>query len=103
LAVLTGGQVIAEDFGLMLEHVPIGQLGHAKRVVIGKGNTPIIGGANEREAIASRIKQIPREIEKAMKDHDFEKLQERLAKLVGWGSGNPGAGRCNQRNKSGGR
>ncbi len=83
MATLTGGQVISEDFGLKLEHVTPEQLGHAKRVVIDKENTTIIGGAGERKAIDSRIQQIRREIEKATSDYDREKLQERLAKLAG--------------------
>jgi chaperonin GroEL len=83
IAVLTGGQVISEDLGLKLEHVTIEQLGRAKRVVVDKDNTTIIGGAGDRKQIEGRIDQIHREIESTTSDYDREKLQERLAKLVG--------------------
>ena len=83
MAVLTGGQVIAEELGLKLEHVTLDQLGRAKRVVVDKDNTTIIGGAGARKQIDGRIEQIRREIEKATSDYDREKLQERLAKLSG--------------------
>jgi chaperonin GroEL len=83
MAVLTGGQVISEELGLKLENVTIEQLGRAKRVVIDKDNTTIIGGAGDRKLIDGRIDQIRREIEKATSDYDREKLQERLAKLAG--------------------
>jgi chaperonin GroEL len=83
IAVLTGGQVISEELGLKLESVGIEQLGRAKRVVVDKENTTIIGGGGERPAIDGRIQQIKREIEKSTSDYDKEKLQERLAKLAG--------------------
>ena len=83
IAVLTGGQVVSEDLGLKLEHVTIGQLGRAKRVVVDKENTTIIGGAGDRKQIDGRIEQIRHEIEKTTSDYDKEKLQERLAKLAG--------------------
>jgi chaperonin GroEL len=83
MAVLTGGQVISEELGLKLEHVKIEQLGSAKRVVVDKDNTTIIGGAGDRKMINGRIDQIRREIEKTTSDYDREKLQERLAKLAG--------------------
>jgi chaperonin GroEL len=83
IAVLTGGQVVSEDLGVKLEHVAIEQLGRAKRVVIDKDNTTIIGGAGNRKQIDGRIEQIRREIEKTTSDYDREKLQERLAKLAG--------------------
>jgi chaperonin GroEL len=83
MAALTGGQVISEELGLKLEHVTIEQLGRAKRVVIDKDNTTIIGGAGDRKLIDGRIDQIRREIEKTTSDYDREKLQERLAKLAG--------------------
>ena len=83
IAVLTGGQVVAEELGLKLENVAIEQLGSAKRVVIDKDNTTIIGGAGNRKQIDGRIEQIRREIEKTTSDYDREKLQERLAKLSG--------------------
>jgi len=83
IAVLTGGQVVAEELGLKLENVTIEQLGTAKRVVVDKDNTTIIGGAGVRKQIDGRIEQIRREIEKTTSDYDREKLQERLAKLSG--------------------
>ena len=83
IAILTGGQVVSEDIGLKLEHVVIDQLGRAKRIVVDKENTTIIGGAGERRQIDGRIEQIRREIEKTTSDYDKEKLQERLAKLAG--------------------
>jgi chaperonin GroEL len=83
IAVLTGGQVISEELGLKLEHVTIEQLGRAKRVVVDKDNTTIIGGSGDRKSIDGRVDQIRREIEKATSDYDREKLQERLAKLAG--------------------
>lgn len=83
IAILTGGQVISEDLGIKLDHVTIEQLGKAKRIVIDKDNTTIIGGAGERRQIDGRIEQIRREIDKTTSDYDKEKLQERLAKLSG--------------------
>ena len=83
MAVLTGGQVISEELGLKLENAKLEQLGSARRVVIDKDSTTIIGGAGDRKQIDSRIEQIRREIEKATSDYDREKLQERLAKLSG--------------------
>jgi chaperonin GroEL len=83
IAVLTGGQVVSEDLGVKLEHVAIEQLGRAKRIVVDKDNTTIIGGAGNRKQIDARIEQIRREIEKTTSDYDREKLQERLAKLAG--------------------
>lgn len=83
IAVLTGGQIASEDLGIKLEHVTIAQLGTARRVVVDKDNTTIIGGAGDRKKINGRIEQIRREIEKTTSDYDREKLQERLAKLAG--------------------
>jgi chaperonin GroEL len=83
MAVLTGGQIIAEELGLKLENVVLTQLGSARRVVADKDNTTIIGGGGKRPAIDDRIGQIRREIDKATSDYDKEKLQERLAKLAG--------------------
>jgi chaperonin GroEL len=83
IAVLTGGQVIAEELGLKLENVEIGQLGRAKRVVVDKDTTTIIGGGGDPKAIAGRVEQIRREIADTTSDYDREKLQERLAKLAG--------------------
>ncbi len=83
MAVLTGGIVIAEELGLKLENTNLQQLGRAKRVVVDKDNTTIIGGAGNRTEIEARIQQIRHEIEKSTSDYDREKLQERLAKLAG--------------------
>src|SRR5574341_1043866 len=83
IAVLTGGQVISEELGLKLESVTFDQLGRAKRVVVDKDNTTIIGGDGQRKAIDDRVQQIRREIDKSTSDYDKEKLRERLAKLAG--------------------
>jgi chaperonin GroEL len=83
IAVLTGGQVISEELGLKLETAALDQLGRAKRVVVNKENTTIIGGGGDRAKIQGRVQQIRREIDKATSDYDKEKLQERLAKLAG--------------------
>ncbi|RJQ49287.1 MAG: chaperonin GroEL [Gammaproteobacteria bacterium] len=83
MAVLTGGQVIAEELGLRLEDVQLEQLGRAQRIVVDKDHTTIIGGAGDKSAIAARIAQLRRQIEKATSDYDKEKLEERLAKLAG--------------------
>jgi chaperonin GroEL len=83
IAILTGGQVVSEELGIKLEHTAIEQLGRAKRVVIDKDTTTIIGGAGDRKQIEGRIDEIRREIEKSTSDYDREKLQERLAKLAG--------------------
>jgi len=81
--VLTGGQVVSEEIGMRLEDVQIGQLGSAKRVVVDRENTTIIGGAGNKTAIDGRMLQIRAQIEKAASDYDREKLEERLAKLGG--------------------
>lgn len=83
IAILTGGQVISEDLGLKLENVTMEQLGRAKRVVVDKDNTTIIGGSGDPKAIKARAEQIRREIDNTTSDYDREKLQERLAKLAG--------------------
>jgi chaperonin GroEL len=83
IAVLTGGQVISEDLGLKLENVKIGDLGRAKRVTIDKDNTTIIEGAGESSKIQGRVKQLKAQVEETTSDYDREKLQERLAKIVG--------------------
>jgi chaperonin GroEL len=83
MAVLTGGQVIAEELGLKLENVTIKDLGKAKRVVIDKDNTTIIDGAGAKKDIEGRVGEIRKQIEDTTSDYDREKLQERLAKLVG--------------------
>jgi chaperonin GroEL len=83
IAVLTGGQVVSEELGFKLESISVDQLGRAKRIVIDKDNTTIIGGGGERTAIDGRILQIRRELDKSTSDYDKEKLEERLAKLAG--------------------
>jgi chaperonin GroEL len=83
IAVLTGGQAISEDLGIKLENVKLEELGRAQKVVIDKDNTTIIAGAGKPAEIASRIKQLRTQIEDSTSDYDREKLQERLAKLVG--------------------
>src|SRR5437588_1995752 len=83
ISVLTGGQVIAEELGLKLENVTISDLGRAKRVSLDKDNTTIVDGAGEKKAIEGRIEEIRKQIETTTSDYDKEKLQERLAKLVG--------------------
>ena len=83
MAVLSSGQVIAEELGLKLENVTVKDLGKAKRVVIDKDNTTIIGGAGSKKDIEGRCQEIRNQIESTTSDYDREKLQERLAKLVG--------------------
>ncbi|MGH7269260.1 MAG: chaperonin GroEL, partial [Polyangiaceae bacterium] len=83
IAVLTGGQVIAEELGLKLENVTISDLGRAKRVTLDKDNSTIVDGAGDKTAIKGRIEEIRKQIETTTSDYDREKLQERLAKLVG--------------------
>jgi chaperonin GroEL len=83
MAILTGGQVIAEELGLKLENVTLKDLGKAKKVVIDKDNTTIIDGAGSKKDIEGRVGEIRKQIEDTTSDYDREKLQERLAKLVG--------------------
>ncbi len=83
IAVLTGGRVISEDVGFKLENVVVTDLGSAKRIVIDKENTTIVGGAGSGSDIQGRIKQLKQQIEESTSDYDSEKLQERLAKLAG--------------------
>jgi chaperonin GroEL len=83
IAILTGGQVISEDIGVKLENVTLNDLGTAKRIVVDKDNTTIVDGGGSREAIEGRVRQIRAQIEETTSDYDREKLQERLAKLVG--------------------
>ncbi|HEY8074787.1 MAG TPA: chaperonin GroEL, partial [Labilithrix sp.] len=83
IATLTGGQVIAEELGLKLENVTISDLGRAKRVSLDKDNTTIVDGAGDKKKIQGRIAEIRAQIETTTSDYDREKLQERLAKLVG--------------------
>src|SRR6478736_1195809 len=83
IAILTGGRAITEDLGIKLENLKLDDLGRAKRVVVDKDNTTIIEGAGTRKAIEGRVKQIRAQIEDTTSDYDREKLQERLAKIVG--------------------
>jgi chaperonin GroEL len=83
IGVLTGGKAIAEEMGVKLEAVQLTDLGRAKRVVIDKDNTTIIDGAGKKADIEGRVKQIRAQVEETTSDYDKEKLQERLAKLVG--------------------
>jgi chaperonin GroEL len=83
IAILTGGQVISEDLGIKLENITLNDLGTAKRVSIDKDNTTIVDGGGSREALEGRVKQIRAQIEDTSSDYDREKLQERLAKLIG--------------------
>ena len=83
IAILTNGPAITEDLGLKLENLTLEDLGSAKKVTIDKDNTTIIGGAGTRQAIEGRVKQLRTQVEDTTSDYDREKLQERLAKLVG--------------------
>ena len=83
IAVLTGGQVISEELGLKLENVKLEDLGRAKRLTMDKDNTTIVDGAGSKDKIKGRIAEIRAQVEKTTSDYDREKLQERLAKLVG--------------------
>ncbi|HXW06849.1 MAG TPA: chaperonin GroEL [Vicinamibacterales bacterium] len=83
LAVLTGGKAVTEDLGVTLESLTIEDLGQAKKVTIDKDNTTIVEGAGSAASIAGRVKQLRTQVEDATSDYDREKLQERLAKLVG--------------------
>jgi len=83
IAILSGGRLIAEELGLKLENVTLKDLGRVKRIVIDKDNTTLIDGAGKKPDIEGRIKQIRAQIEDTTSDYDREKLQERLAKLVG--------------------
>ena len=83
IAILTGGRVVAEEMGLKLDKVGLEMLGGARRVVIDKDDTTIIGGEGDKKAIAGRVEQMRKEIQKSTSDYDKEKLQERLAKLAG--------------------
>jgi len=83
IAILTGGKMISEEMGYKLENTKIEDLGRAKRISIDKDNTTIIDGAGNRSALEGRVKQIRAQIDETTSDYDREKLQERLAKLVG--------------------
>ena len=83
IAILTGGELASEDLGTKLEDVKLAQLGRAKRIVVDKDTTTLIGGAGDKKEIAARVQLIRKEIERATSDYDKEKLQERVAKLAG--------------------
>jgi len=83
IAILTGGQVVSEDLGIKLENLTVNDLGKARRIAIDKDNTTIVDGAGSRSALEGRVKQIRAQVEETTSDYDREKLQERLAKLIG--------------------
>jgi len=83
IAILTGGQVISEDLGIKLENVKITDLGRAKKITVDKDNTTIVEGAGKTDTIQGRVKQIKAQVAETTSDYDKEKLQERLAKIVG--------------------
>jgi chaperonin GroEL len=83
IAILTGGRVIAEELGVKLENLTLNDLGRAKRIVVDKDNTTIVDGAGKKADIEGRIKQIRAQIDETTSDYDREKLQERLAKMIG--------------------
>ena len=90
IAILTGGRVISEDLGIKLENVQLGDLGDAKKVTIDKDNTTIVEGSGASSDIQGRVNQLRSQIEETTSDYDREKLQERLAKLVGGGGRHQG-------------
>src|SRR2546429_9053771 len=83
IAVLTGGKAVTEELGIKLENVKLEDLGRAKKITIDKDDTTIVAGAGKTSAIEGRIKQLRAQVEETSSDYDKEKLQERLAKLVG--------------------
>src|SRR5919112_1530390 len=83
IAVLTGGKLIAEELGVKLENISLQDLGRAKRIVVDKDNTTIVDGAGKKSDLEGRIKQIRAQIDETTSDYDREKMQERLAKLIG--------------------
>ena len=83
IAILTGGQVISEETGIRLENIVVGMLGTARRVVVDKDNTTIVGGSGAKESVEGRVAQIRQQIEDTTSEYDREKLEERLAKLAG--------------------
>ena len=83
IAILTGGKVISEDLGIKLENIKLNDLGRAKRITVDKDNTTIIDGSGDKDDIEARVKQIRVQTEETTSDYDREKLQERLAKIIG--------------------
>src|SRR2546426_10608879 len=92
IAILTNGQVISQEVGFKLENTTLNDLGQAKRIVIDKDNTTLVGGKGKRDGIQGRINEIKAAIDKSTSDYDKEKLQERLAQLGGRGGGGKGGG-----------
>jgi chaperonin GroEL len=97
IAVLTGGKAVTEELGIKLENVQLRDLGQAKRVTVDKDNTTIVEGRGKSEEIQGRVKEIRAAIDKTPSDYDREKLQERLAKLVGGCCSNQGG--CDDRDR----
>jgi chaperonin GroEL len=83
IGILTGGRVISEDLGIKLENIKLNDLGRAKRITVDKDNTTVVDGAGDKDDIEARVKQIRVQIEETTSDYDREKLQERLAKIIG--------------------
>jgi chaperonin GroEL len=83
IGILTGGKVISEDLGIKLENIKLNDLGRAKRITIDKDNTTVVDGAGDKDDIEARVKQIRVQIDETTSDYDREKLQERLAKIIG--------------------
>jgi chaperonin GroEL len=83
IAILTGGRMISEDLGIKLENIKLNDLGRAKRITVDKDNTTIVDGAGDKDDIEARVKQIRVQIDETTSDYDREKLQERLAKIIG--------------------
>jgi len=83
LAILTGGKVISEDLGIKLENIKVNDLGQAKRITVDKDNTTVVDGAGDKDDIEARVKQIRVQTDETTSDYDREKLQERLAKIIG--------------------
>jgi chaperonin GroEL len=83
IAILAGGRMISEDLGIKLENIKLNDLGRAKRITVDKDNTTIVDGAGDKDDIEARVKQIRAQIEETTSDYDREKLQERLAKIIG--------------------
>jgi chaperonin GroEL len=83
VAILTGGKVISEDLGIKLENIKLNDLGRAKRITVDKDNTTVVDGAGDKDDIEARVKQIRVQVDETTSDYDREKLQERLAKIIG--------------------
>jgi chaperonin GroEL len=83
IGILTGGKVISEDLGIKLENIKLNDLGQAKRITVDKDNTTVVDGAGDKDDIEARVKQIRAQIDETTSDYDREKLQERLAKIIG--------------------